>query len=532
MKPVPFGYFEQVIENWNRACENYAHEIGLEPAWMERLRAFGPWQADRGTERFETVESRLLGQLDDLVGQITAALEEEVDAPQAAMFVRRFRAVVDRLGAMPTDDIARLLRVALVGRVHELAHGEGMLPRALRVRAAVDYFYSLCAVRHHALLREEAGREPLTAEQLVQSAQWQQVGEGVRWGRLNGDTENGPQHTNVLVIEPGAVSMQAADLRAEVDSGASFADSARTRNAVAAVSGGFFLYSEPDILAPSCRFDPVGLMVSEGEVISPPIFHRGTLLQLGDGSWHVGRQGLLGVRIRTSELSIVIGAVNTPEKVERVPVAFTRAWGKVVTEPSGPSMSVVGRRVVDIAPAGRSVPVPLNGCVITFPKGFPAILKRGDVVEWRLPRGAEGLSVEEAIAGGPVLIADGEDGLSFEREDFTGTAPPQTFSGDETGDHNLLPRMAAGIDATGRLIFAAVDGRNFERALGLSLYGTANLMRSLGCVAACNLDGGSSKRMVVRDRVVDLSTTEVVGPAKPVQQSVRPVHSGLFFVAR
>ena len=42
---------------------------------------------------------------------------------------------------------------------------------------------------------------------------------------------------------------------------------------------------------------------------------------------------------------------------------------------------------------------------------------------------------------------------------------------------------------------------------------TAELMRALGCVRAMNLDGGSSKRMVVNGHTVDLSTTEVRGVA-------------------
>ena len=90
-----------------------------------------------------------------------------------------------------------------------------------------------------------------------------------------------------------------------------------------------------------------------------------------------------------------------------------------------------------------------------------------------------------------------------EAEDFQKSAPPVTFSQDETFDQNLLPRMAAGIDSQGTLFFAAIDGRNFHRAPGMTLEQTARWMQALGCITAMNLDGGSSKRMVVQNQVVD-----------------------------
>ena len=43
---------------------------------------------------------------------------------------------------------------------------------------------------------------------------------------------------------------------------------------------------------------------------------------------------------------------------------------------------------------------------------------------------------------------------------------------------------------------------------------TADLMRALGCVHAMNLDGGSSKRMAIGNRCVDLASTEVVGAGR------------------
>jgi len=125
--------------------------------------------------------------------------------------------------------------------------------------------------------------------------------------------------------------------------------------------------------------------------------------------------------------------------------------------------------------------------------------------------------------------------LDLDGEDFLSGVPPATFSGDETGDRNLLPRLAVGLTPEHEVVMAAVDGRNFHQALGMTLRDTAKLMSMLGCVDAVNLDGGSSKRMVLQGRVLDLPTTEVVPAASDsddgaagAAQPVRPVHTGVF----
>lgn len=64
------------------------------------------------------------------------------------------------------------------------------------------------------------------------------------------------------------------------------------------------------------------------------------------------------------------------------------------------------------------------------------------------------------------------------------------------------PRTAAGVSADGRtLVLAAIDGRQKDWSVGLTLPELADLMIGRGCVAAVNLDGGGSTTMV-RDGAV------------------------------
>jgi exopolysaccharide biosynthesis protein len=149
----------------------------------------------------------------------------------------------------------------------------------------------------------------------------------------------------------------------------------------------------------------------------------------------------------------------------------------------------------------------------------------GDEVSFSLP---SAWPVAEAMAGGPMLVQAGRVAIDRGVEDFAGSAPPLTFSRDETFDQNLLPRLAIGLHSSGDIICAAVDGRNLVHAPGLTLEATAALMVAAGCELALNLDGGSSKRMAVGGRVVDLSSTEVVLESGD-SDAVRVVRSALLF---
>jgi hypothetical protein len=413
------------------------------------------------------------------------------------MFGRRIAAVDARLSSA-VDPAARLLRVGFRVRLGGILAGPS--PRALRMRALADFYYSQLGL----LLHRGSRGKGRSLTDLAGGLRWTTVTAGVEHATLDGTALVGPIHANILRVRPEQVRIEVRDLRREVGRRRTFAESVTEAGAVAATSGGFFLYSEPDITPPSKRFDPVGLLVCGGQVVNPPTHRRGGFFIDPAGRvsiQHIGPAGLV--------LKIDGRRLTVEEPVNRA----QSEWG-----PATPSVAIVGSRVVDV---GSQLPVPLNGFVFPVPEGTR--VREGSRVEYELP-------VAEGIAGGPMLVEDGRPSIDLRSEDFWAGAPPQTFSQDETGDRNLLPRLAVGLDRQGRLLFAAVDGRNFQRALGLTLSGTSELMIALGCQRACNLDGGSSKRMVVGGREVDLATTEVVADdVQPVRS--RPVHTGVLIFA-
>lgn len=487
--------------SWVEVCAEHAEQNHLPPETLEVLAAFAGTTSEIAGG-FSALHERVRRRAPSLAGAIVAALNGEVDAAQASMFARRL-ASVDTLLSTLTVPEAAVLRVGLVQRMDEVLTGRR--PLALRVRALTDFYYSQAALLHHS-----TADQPSLSERAA-GLTWRRVANGVDHSCITGLTDQGPVFANVLRVAGGRIA--AADCRG---AGGLAALLERT-GAVAGISGGFFLYSEPDIALPSRRTDPVGLLVSKGCVENPPIFARSALTWNGR---EVGIEELsmVGVELQQGARSIPIVASNAPAAMARGAVSFSRAWGEV--SPDAPwSVAVVGRQITAVGPG--PMPVPLAGAVLALP--VPVAVTTGPI-SWQLPVG-----LQEAMAGGPRLLREGRIELDLVRQDFAGSAPPLTFSQDETFDQNRLPRMAAGLDASGVLFLVAIDGRNIERALGSTLRQTAALCRALGCVDAMNLDGGSSKRMIVEGEVVDLSTTEVI--ASGASARVRPVHSAIVVFA-
>ncbi|MCB9762149.1 MAG: phosphodiester glycosidase family protein [Alphaproteobacteria bacterium] len=498
-------------DGWQRACARFVDAEGLDPGVLPLLDAFGGPARVEPTRAFAELEAGAAALL-DLDARIARRLTEEVDGPQAAMFARRLRAVHARLGVLAAArPEARVLRVGLLQRAAEIL--DAPKPRALRIRALADFYYS-----HAALLQHGAG-PPL--EEAVAAARWREVGPGVAHARITGPSDFGPLHVNALRVRGGR--LRVLDTQATAP-GVSFAEVMRSRGATAGVSGGFFLYSESDIQPPAAQGDPVGLLVSDGEVVQPPAFRRAALVEDARGQRTIAPLGPEGLVVRWPGGEARVTARNTAAASGWT--AFNRAFG--LESPGGrrAGVAVVGRQVV--ASGQGSLPIPLSGFVLRAPVGVPLTgAEPGARVSFSLSAPVRDAPVRDAIAGGPMLLDPDGPERELPAEDFSGTAPPVTFSTDETYDQNLLPRMAAGLTADGALVFAAVDGRNFERAPGLTLAATARLMAALGCVRAMNLDGGSSKRMVVQGEVVDLPSTEVVSGGGPTP--VRPVRTAVLF---
>ena len=133
-----------------------------------------------------------------------------------------------------------------------------------------------------------------------------------------------------------------------------------------------------------------------------------------------------------------------------------------------------------------------------------------------LPAGPDG----DLMQAGPLLVEGGE--IVFDpSSDLEGfSAGAGQFDSDIT--HGRHPRAAIGTGED-HVTVVACDGRRSRMDAGLTMLELATLMRSLGCVAAMNLDGGGSTTLVHLGHLLNRPYTEQDQPAP----ASRPIVSAL-----
>jgi hypothetical protein len=457
----------------------------------------------------------------DLAATITRQLAGTIDSAQAEIFGRRAAAVDEMLtGLVQNSPEARVLKTAFAGRLWETRQIE---PQPLRVRAIIDFFYSRAGILHY---RTKAGSTALPdLMTMVDSSRWNKIGRGLfRW-TVAGLSDHGPLHANALRFDRGRFRFSSLDLRGNATD---LPDLIAAQKAVAGFSGGFFLYSETPITPPAQRHDPVGLLVCDGLVIAPPIYRRPVFYQRYNGHTGVVTVGLKGLTINGVGRRFKIHSVNSIQRNPQGPVAFNRAFPESLSGLSGPRLTIVGRTVIPSVDTTDEC-IPVGGWIVQFPDrpewaAFVQDFLPGTELSFQLAEASDETRIREAIAGGPTLLMDSKIlPHAPEDEDLCHHAEPATFAQDETLDQNLLPRLAVGTTKDHKIIVLAVDGRNIDQSLGLTIRHTARVMRALGCTDAINLDGGSSKRLALPRRTLDLPSTEIQNGQE--SNSVRPLYS-------
>ena len=98
--------------------------------------------------------------------------------------------------------------------------------------------------------------------------------------------------------------------------------------------------------------------------------------------------------------------------------------------------------------------------------------------------------MKTVIGGGPMLVQNGIQHITNDEE--------QMFPGKAINDRH--PRTAIGYTRDHKLIILVVEGRNKGIAEGASLVHLSNILVSLGCVEALNLDGGGSSCLLINGK--------------------------------
>ncbi len=153
--------------------------------------------------------------------------------------------------------------------------------------------------------------------------------------------------------------------------------------------------------------------------------------------------------------------------------------------------------VYSIGALTYSYPTPAPNKAGEEPAPKPTDLYPGGAVVWEPLNG---------VGAGPVLINNGEIANTYEEEFFDKTSG--------VGPTSNNPRSAIGATDDKKIIFFVCEGRGMtEGVYGFTLEEEAQILLSLGCIEAINLDGGGSSCMLING-------IEAIQPSDGEQRSI------------
>jgi len=319
---------------------------------------------------------------------------------------------------------------------------------------------------------------------------WHRLEEGPGWRLWQIERFNimGIQRAFIVQLNPGHKSMgvrvgYAGSVGLNV---ATVRDFVRFTGSLGGINGGYFSNKQP-----------LGLLIVDGKIISPPMFSRPCIAFKSDGTPYIGPikstcRAVLGHK-GTLEIDEINDFPNhgavllTPGHPERIRGDF-----------KGLKLIIEDTVVVDITDG----PVKdLTGKTIIWdPYGTVSLLKEiqvGERVE--LKYSFHGLPFEPSwlIQAGPLLVRGGNVAENFS----IGSFKNDIISG-------RSPRTAAATTANGELLLFMGEGRQSIHSIGFALEEAASLLVEAGAVTAINLDGGSSSSLFVNGRYCGYPSAE------------------------
>jgi len=284
------------------------------------------------------------------------------------------------------------------------------------------------------------------------------------------------------------------------------------RHALGGVNGDFYDKSG----------DPLGAMMSTGEVISRPILQRPSV------GW--GQAGSIIGRLRwTCTIENSRGTIQVQGLNEECPTSATtlytekaglavastpcRYWIVRPQQATLRASGVVSCVVVAEVSNLNSIPIPPAAWVIAQRAGAHPTLraKPGEVLGiCHKLEGMDFSTIENVISGGPFLIRKGKHYIDCKETRFDSYIANKPFS-----------RTAIGRTKNGELLFVIIEGRA-KLSRGVSLKGAAQIMQSLGCIDAINLDGGGGSTLHWNGRTMN----------QPTDGNERNIANAVLFFAR
>ncbi|NOY38583.1 MAG: hypothetical protein GXO83_13535 [Chlorobi bacterium] len=252
---------------------------------------------------------------------------------------------------------------------------------------------------------------------------------------------------------------------------------------------------------------PLGMLVNNYKVISPPLFNKPALVVHHDGTPEIKRVNIdKGFKLLNGEKEILFTAENHNKiKKNNQPAYYDLRYDKE---------HIVGNGRIIVRLAGNTVKEVIHtkenekikiipvGVTLSFPENtFPGYIKKGTKLEFHLN---EYDDILHAVEAGPMLICKGEICIDMKAEGWESTNSIRTQAARLDFTDMRGPKIAVGIDREGNLLVLAINGR-IRESVGATHFDMAEILLKQGALSAMGFDPGGSSTLVVNKKVLNIS---------------------------
>ncbi len=252
---------------------------------------------------------------------------------------------------------------------------------------------------------------------------------------------------------------------------------------------------------------PLGLIISNGKIICPPLFNKPAFIIKTDGTLNIKRvNSKNGLIVSDSHNTFKITDYNKENPKENS-ICFYDLLYKEKSIPGNGRIIVrlAGTVIKEVIKTKKneSIKVLPVGIVLSFPaKQFPDIWNNQEknlnveLVGWE--------HLESAIEAGPLLLDNSQKCIDMEKEGWKTENSIRTQAARLDFTDMRGPKIAIGIDKRGNLSVLTINGR-IRESVGASHIDMAEIIAQQGMSKAMGFDPGGSSTLFAAGKILNIS---------------------------
>lgn len=315
----------------------------------------------------------------------------------------------------------------------------------------------------------------------------------------------GPISVHLLKLDPAKIRLSSVHAHDEIMGRETVDSLAQRHRAVVAINGGFFNLTNGD---PTYVLKEAGKLVSDTTMVKGAVIIRSPTRGKTEIEFdQVSATRAIRFKAAGKEWTVPIAGTNTTRARGRLMMYTPEYHADTDTAANGTEWLLAGTplKVTAVRRNAGHTPIPRDGFVLSYggldlPPDLAALVVGTSLqllTTWTTVNGVSASRLNDAddiVTGAGLLRVKGRVLSNWEQAEHLS---PEAFI-------NLRhPRTLIGLDRHAAIWLAAVDGRQPDHSVGMTLPELQRLCDRLQLTDALNLDGGGSTTMVVNGSIVN-----------------------------